>query len=304
MKISLLLMTTLTLLPGISNASTEDGIAAAEKTIATLKAEVAPLADNYLVKDVDIKADMALDPIVELVKQIASQSITSRTFTYHSTRRTGYLWRDGDEWCGSYAQIKNDDSLTGTAVIDAISAQIADDGGILISADITISVSALLDFHFYGPRERVGWGPFSANACSLKDAHGDWGWRQGARIPNDHERVVVRVSLKMGASSDVDYQVQIVDPTELNVMLRLGFDHIGEVSIPQQIPLPSGPLASGSIPLLFEKSGILVIASLAKERPYTLLLVPGPLQTSKAGITASWMAFARFKDWSAISPAQ
>lgn len=300
MKISLFFAFALTLLPSISQADTDDDIAAAEKTIAMLKTEIAPLANNYLVKDVDIKADITLDPIVELVKQIASQSIASRTFIYQSTRRTGHLWWDGADWCGSYAQIKNDDSLRATAVINAMSAQITDDGGILISADMTISVNALLDFHFYGPRERAGVGPLSTNACSLKDAHADWGWTQGARIPNDHEHVVVRVSLKMGAGSDVDYQVQIVDPSTLNVRLRLGFDHIGDVSIPQQIPLPDGPLASGSIPLLFEKSGVLAIPSLAKERPYTLLLVPDTLQTSKAGITASWMAFARFKDWSAL----
>lgn len=302
MKIVLPLAIFLSLLSGVSLADTKDDIAAAEKAVATLKSQVAPLASSYLVKDVDIKADISLDPIIELIQQVATQSVEARTFSYQSTARTGHLWWDGADWCGSYAQLKNDDSFSATGVIDTISAQIADDGGILINADLTISVKALLDFHFYGPRSKEGVGPISTNACSMKDAHLDFGWTQGVKLPNDHEHLVVRIALKMGTGANVDYQVQIIDPAAFDVRLQLGFKNIGSVPIPQRIPLPDGPIASGSFPLLFQKSGVLAIPSLAKERPYTLLLVPNTLQTSKAGITESWMAFARFKGWSSPPP--
>lgn len=71
--------------------------------------------------------------------------------------------------------------------------------------------------------------------------------------------------------------------------LKIGFEHIGDLGLPQSFNVPQGVLMSGKIPLLLQTSGKVKLPD-GTSRNYEVAITPKNLKLSPAAVSGLWTA--------------
>ncbi|MBF2715080.1 MULTISPECIES: hypothetical protein [Rhizobium/Agrobacterium group] len=257
--------------------------------IEAARAEALKLMEGMRVSEADIAMSLPLAPITTALDVLNAAPAEQRTITVRSTGANGYFWKDDPTWCGSFAELGRPDGFQAAATLSNFGLEVPDPSSIIVNVKAAVSLQRA-DVHWHFRGRRVS-GPFGiGNVCP---PGGGFGGHIGGTGETSFK---LRTLAKLSQNADEGgfrYDLSIVAPPSISMTLRIGFQNIGDLGLPQGFNVPQGALMSGKIPLLFENTGTVKLPN-GVTRNYTVRVAPKNLELSPAAISGYWTGKVEF----------
>ncbi|MCE2660454.1 MAG: hypothetical protein LW854_19790 [Rubrivivax sp.] len=293
-SLSLLLFLCAVLACAAAQAGLKEDVAAKEVDVAGLRAEVDALTPRILVKDADARVFLSLSPLVSAISALNALPDPGRTILVRSVGANGRFWQDSETFCNSYAELNSADGLQAAALLSNFGATMRDDGAIDLATRVTVAGRVQVHVHFMGVRlqPRVLGQPIGGGICP---PGGGVGTSIGVSFDKTKE-MAMRLSFAPAPDGrSLAYTARITEPDKIDVTAQI---HLGGVlptiGHPLDFPIPSTPLASGSLPLLLGNEGVFKLPG-GGSRVYSVVLTPKSFVANRTGITATWKSTIQFK---------
>ena len=277
-----------------AQAGLKEGVAAKEAEISGLRAKVDTLTPRLLVNDADVRVFLSLTPLVSAVSGLNALPDAGRTVVVRSTGAHGRFWQDSETFCNSYAELNSANALQATALLSTFGATMRDDGAIDLATRVAVAGRVQVHVHFMGVRvrPRLFGQPIGGGICP---PGGGAGTSIGVSFDKTKD-MAMRLSFAAGPDGQsLAYTARITAPDKIDVTAQI---HLGGVlptiGHPLDFPIPSTPLASGSLPLLFGNEGMFKLPGGAS-RAYSVVLSPKSFVANRTGVTAAWKSTVQFK---------
>lgn len=256
----------------------------------TARAEVIKLMEGTRISDADIAMSIPLAPVNAALALLNAVPEEQRTISVNSTGANGFFWKDDPTWCGSFAELGSPDGLRAAVVLSTFGLEIPDASSIVTNVNAALSLQRA-DVHWHFRGRRVS-GPFGiGNVCP---PGGGVGGHIGGRGETSFTLRTLAHLSQDATDGGFRYDLSLISPAVINMTLSIGFEHIGDLGIPQSFDVPQGVLLSGKIPLLFQTSGTVQLPG-GTSKNYAVAIVAKSLGLTPAAVSGLWTGTVEFK---------
>jgi len=253
------------------------------------RAEVIKLIEGTRISDGDIAMSIPLAPVNAALATLNAAPEAQRTISLNSSGANGLFWKDDPTWCGSFAELGSPDGLRAAAVLSSFGLEIRDASSVVINVSAALSLQRA-DVHWHFRGRRVS-GPFGiGNVCP---PGGGVGGHIGGRGETSFTlRTLARLS-QDASDGGFRYDLSLISPASIDMTLKIGFEHIGDLGIPQSFNVPQGVLLSGKIPLLFQTSGTVQLPD-GTSKKYAVAIAAKSLGLTPVAVAGLWTGKVEF----------
>ena len=263
----------------------------AEKTLETLRSKVGAASASMLVNGIDLQVRFPYAPLVAAVTKINNRPEVERTIALQSTAVSGNLWADSPTWCNSSLYLARAEGLRGSAILSGFNAAAEQDGSLSLGLHVEMKAQVDAHWHFKGARFNIYLaGHKIGNACP---PGGGLGGDIGGHGETSLDGAASLRLTQVPTSGELAWALTVISPQTVNMTLSIGFQHIGDLGIPQSFNVPLGQVAKGRFPLLLLQNGKFSLPG-GGERTYKATLTPVEFQTSGWGVVAGWKSQLAF----------
>ncbi len=255
-----------------------------ERTLETLRNKMTAASASMLVSGVDFQIRFPYAPLMTALTNMNNRPEAERTIVLQSIALNGDLWSDGPTWCNSSLYLARAEGLRGRAILSNLSAKAQQSGNLNLGVHVDLKAQVDAHWHFKGKSYDHNIAGIKIRVCP---PGGGFGGDIGGHGETSFDGAANLRLSQVATSGELAWELTLTSPPAVNMTLSIGFQHIGDLGIPQSFKVPLDQVARGQFQLLLVQNGTFSLPG-SKERTYKIVLTPAEFQISSWGVTAGW----------------